>query len=94
MRMQRTGVYVLVGYRNADDDLPTLYIGQADGIKGRIDSHHKDKEFWDWASAFVSTSGGAEPGARHLARIWRSSSGQWRQDAVTSTTATRPRSLL
>ena len=56
--MQRTGIYVLVGYRNEDDDLPTLYIGQADGIKGRIDSHDKDKDFWDWAAVFVSTSGG------------------------------------
>ncbi len=56
--IQRTGIYVLVGYRNEDDDLPTLYIGQADGIRGRIDSHHKDKEFWDWAAVFVSTSGG------------------------------------
>ena len=56
--MQSTGVYVLVGYRSEDDDLPTLYIGQADGVRGRIDSHHKDKEFWDWAAVFVSTSGG------------------------------------
>ncbi len=23
--MQRIGIYVLVGYRNEDDDLPTLY---------------------------------------------------------------------
>ncbi len=56
--MQRTGIYVLVGYRNEDDDLPTLYIGQADGVKGRIDSHHRDKDFWDWSAVFVSTSGG------------------------------------
>ena len=56
--MQRTGIYVLVGYRNEHDDLPTLYIGQADGVKGRIDSHHKDKDFWDWCAVFVSTSGG------------------------------------
>jgi len=56
--MQRTGIYVLVGYGNEEDDLPTLYIGQADGVKGRIDSHHKEKDFWDWAAVFVSTSGG------------------------------------
>ena len=56
--MQSTGIYVLVGYRSADDDLPTLYIGQADGFRGRIDSYHKDKEFGDWAAVFVSTSGG------------------------------------
>ena len=56
--MQSAGIYVLVGRRNEDDDRPTLYVGQADGVKGRIDSHHKDKEFWDWAAVFVSNSGG------------------------------------
>ena len=57
--MQRTGIYVLSGYRsNGEDDRRTLYIGQADGVKGRIDSHHKDKDFWDSAAVFVSSSGG------------------------------------
>ncbi len=56
--MQSAGTYVLVGYDAEDDDRPTLYIGQADGVNGRIDSHHKDKDFWDWAAVFVSTSGG------------------------------------
>ena len=56
--MQRTGVYVLVGYRAEDDDLPTLYIGQADGVRGRIDLHVQNKDFWDWGIVFVSTSGG------------------------------------
>lgn len=56
--MQRTGIYLLVGHPNEDDDLPTIYIGQADGVKARIDSHHKDKDFWHWAAVFVSTSGG------------------------------------
>lgn len=58
--MQHTGIYILVGYSKDDDDeeRPTLYIGQADGVKGRIDSHEKNKEFWDWAAVFVSTSGG------------------------------------
>ncbi|MDE0332056.1 MAG: GIY-YIG nuclease family protein [Nitrospinae bacterium] len=55
--MQSIGIYVLVGYRSEDDDLPTLYIGQADGVRGRIELHHKDKEFWNWAAVFVSTSG-------------------------------------
>ena len=56
--MQRTGVYILVGYKEDDDDLPTVYIGQADGIRGRIDSHALSKDFWDWAAVFVSNSGG------------------------------------
>ena len=54
----RTGVYVLVGYMGGDDDLPTIYIGQADGLRSRITSHFQSKDFWDWGVAFVSTSGG------------------------------------
>jgi hypothetical protein len=56
--IQRTGVYILVGYKGEDDDLPTLYVGQADGVRGRIDSHAATKDFWDWAAVFVSNSGG------------------------------------
>jgi hypothetical protein len=57
--LQRTGVYILVGYTgDDDDDLPTIYVGQADGIKNRIESHYKEKEFWDRAIVFVSTGGG------------------------------------
>lgn len=56
--LQRTGVYILVGYSNQDDDLPTLYIGQADGVRGRIESHYTGKDFWDWGAVFVSTSDG------------------------------------
>lgn len=55
--MQRTGVYILVGY-SEDDDLPTIYVGPADGVRGRIDSHSATKDFWDWAVVFVSNSGG------------------------------------
>jgi hypothetical protein len=54
----RTGVYILVGYKGQDDDLPTIYIGQADGVKIRIDSHYQNKDFWDWCIVFVSNSGG------------------------------------
>lgn len=54
----RTGVYILVGYKGQDDDLPTLYIGQADGVKNRIEFHYQSKDFWDWGIVFVSNSGG------------------------------------
>ena len=54
----RPGVYILVGYRGEDDDLPTVYIGQGDGTKGRIDQHLTQKDFWDRAIAFASPSGG------------------------------------
>lgn len=53
----RTGIYILVGYKGADD-LPTIYIGQGDGVKGRIESHFQNKDFWDWGITFVSASGG------------------------------------
>jgi hypothetical protein len=53
----RAGVYILVGYQE-EDDLPTVYVGQADGVRNRIDAHHKNKDFWDWAIVFVSNSGG------------------------------------
>lgn len=56
--MLRTGVYILVGYGDSDDGLPTLYIGQADGVRARIESHYGTKDFWDWAAVFTSTSGG------------------------------------
>lgn len=53
----KTGVYILVGYQE-DDDLPTLYIGQGDGVGTRIESHFQNKDFWNWALAFVSTNDG------------------------------------
>lgn len=53
----RTGVYILVGYTD-EGDLPTVYVGQADGVRNRIESHSAQKDFWDWGIVFVSTSGG------------------------------------
>lgn len=53
----RTGVYILVG-RVEEDDLPTLYIGQGDGVRNRIESHIQNKDFWDWGVVFVSPIGG------------------------------------
>jgi hypothetical protein len=49
----RTGVYILVGHKPGADDLPTLYIGQADGVRSCVDSHHQNKDFWDWGITFV-----------------------------------------
>jgi len=39
----RAGVYILVGYQ--EDDLPTIYIGQADGVRNRIENHYQNKDF-------------------------------------------------
>lgn len=55
--LQRAGVYVLVGY-GGDEDLPTVYIGQTDSVGNRLESHSLNKDFWDRAIAFVSSSGG------------------------------------
>jgi hypothetical protein len=41
------GVYILVGLVGGeDDDLPTVYVGEGDGIRDRIESHFKLKDFW------------------------------------------------
>jgi hypothetical protein len=56
--LARTGVYILVGYSEDDDELPTIYIGQGDEIRTRIESHFAGKEFWSWGIAFSSSSHG------------------------------------
>jgi hypothetical protein len=58
------GVYILVGDEDDSDsdvadprssaNLPTIYIGEGDGIRGRIDDHIANKDFWSWAIAFIS----------------------------------------
>jgi len=49
------GVYVLTGTsEGATDELPTVYVGQGDEIRTRLDTHYANKDFWDWAYAFVS----------------------------------------
>jgi hypothetical protein len=55
----KPGVYILVGYVT-DDDLPTIYIGQGDVVRNRIDNHVQNKDFWTKAVVFVSSviSGG------------------------------------
>src|SRR5437762_2809483 len=51
----KAGVYILIGYVT-EDDLPTLYIGQADNVRTRIDSHLQNKDFWSKAVVFVSVA--------------------------------------
>ncbi len=49
------GVYILTGSsEGSGDDLPTIYVGQGDEIRTRIDAHSKNKDFWSWGYAFVS----------------------------------------
>jgi hypothetical protein len=51
----RADVYILIG-RVTDDDLPTIYIGQGDVIRARLDSHFVSKDFWSSAVVFVSSA--------------------------------------
>jgi len=54
---KRSGVYVLTGSaEGTDDELPTIYVGQGDEIGTRIEAHYANKDFWDWAYAFVSNN--------------------------------------
>jgi hypothetical protein len=49
------GIYVLSGYdEGSSDELPTIYVGQGDEIRTRLESHYSDKDFWDWGYVFVS----------------------------------------
>ena len=53
--LEEAGIYILVGYEE-ENDRPTIYVGQADTIKNRIEDHRKNKDFWDRALVFVSSN--------------------------------------
>lgn len=55
--LTQAGVYILIG-QDEETELPILYIGQGDGVKNRIESHYKNKMFWDRVLVFVSSNGG------------------------------------
>ena len=56
--LARTGVYILVGYKEGEEDLPTLYVGEGDAVRDRIDSHAQNKEFWEDGYAFTTSNNG------------------------------------
>ena len=49
----RTGVYVLVG-DSGESSLPTVYIGEGDPVKDRLNHHYATKDFWNWAVFFTT----------------------------------------
>lgn len=56
-KTSRPGVYVLVGYsEDEENDLPTVYVGEAEDISTRLSNHESNKDFWDRAIVFVSES--------------------------------------
>ncbi|MGB7179009.1 MAG: GIY-YIG nuclease family protein [Xanthobacteraceae bacterium] len=61
----KPGVYILVGYVSEDDDLPTLYVGQGDVVRARLDSHIQTKDFWSKAVVFVSSTTGGSLNRAH-----------------------------
>jgi hypothetical protein len=58
VELARTGVYILVGYKEGDDELPTLYIGEGDAVRDRVESHYQKKDFWTHGYAFVTSNSG------------------------------------
>lgn len=57
----KPGIYILRGV-NDGDDLPTLYIGQGEEVRGRLEEHYAKKLFWTHGVAFVSANNGLNRG--------------------------------
>jgi hypothetical protein len=53
VEFDKTGVYVLIGTSD-DSILPTIYVGEGDPVKNRLNQHYGKKDFWDWAVFFVA----------------------------------------
>ena len=51
------GVYLLYSPTWIEAKDPTLYIGQADNVRERLDNHHRAKELWTQFAVFTSTAG-------------------------------------
>jgi hypothetical protein len=49
----KIGVYVLTGPR-LEDEQRTIYVGEGDPVRPRIDKHNIDKDFWTSVVAFTS----------------------------------------
>ena len=56
LEFSRAGVYILVGYKSEGDELPTVYIGEGDVIRNRIESHFQNKDFWTRAIVFTASN--------------------------------------
>lgn len=54
--LNQSGVYILSGYASPEHELPTIYIGQADVVRNRVEQHLKNKDFWDRGVVFTSVN--------------------------------------
>ena len=52
---KQCGVYILLG-EDEESGTPIIYIGEADEVLQRIDSHYRKKDFWQQAIIFTSQS--------------------------------------
>jgi hypothetical protein len=52
----RAGVYILIGYPEDEDELPTVYVGEGDVIRNRLESHFQNKDFWSRAVVFTASN--------------------------------------
>lgn len=50
----RPGIYILSGPSTAGTLSSRIYVGEADELRARIDTHAKSKDFWTMAVAFTS----------------------------------------
>ncbi|MDB4403189.1 GIY-YIG nuclease family protein [bacterium] len=48
----KSGVYILRG-RDGASDRPTVYVGEAETVRSRLNSHHANKDFWSQAIVFT-----------------------------------------
>jgi hypothetical protein len=53
---QQTGVYLLLGPRTEGDG-DSIYIGEGDPVRPRLENHYANKEFWNRAVFFVAGPG-------------------------------------
>lgn len=54
--LSQTGVYLLLGPRESGEG-ETLYIGEGDPVRPRLESHYAQKDFWNRAVCFVAAPG-------------------------------------
>lgn len=47
------GVYLLLG-RDEEEGRPSIYVGQSDQVRRRLENHHANKDFWTQAIVFTA----------------------------------------
>jgi Domain of unknown function (DUF4357) len=55
--MTRAGIYVLVGPSETKPDYDRIYVGEAEILRHRLDSHHANKDFWTRVVLFTKKDG-------------------------------------